>query len=51
MDIFHDLHEQQGKTIVFITHNHELAEECPRIVTLKDGRIIRIRKGRGHADR
>ncbi|MDO5603285.1 MAG: ABC transporter ATP-binding protein, partial [Oscillospiraceae bacterium] len=30
MDLFHDLHEKQGKTIVLITHNHELAEECQR---------------------
>lgn len=40
MDLFHQLHEQQGKTIVLITHSRELAAECPRIVTLKDGRIV-----------
>jgi putative ABC transport system ATP-binding protein len=51
MNIFHDLHERQGKTIVFITHSHELAAECPRIVTLKDGRIVHDTKGDGHADR
>lgn len=39
MDIFHRLHCDQGKTIVLITHSRELAAECPRIVTLKDGRI------------
>ena len=39
MDIFHRLHREQGKTIVLITHSRELAAECPRIVTLKDGRI------------
>ena len=38
MRIFHQLHEE-GKTIVFITHNRDLAQECPRIVTLIDGRI------------
>lgn len=47
MDLFHDLHEHQGKTIVLITHNHELAEECQRILTLKDGRIVSERKGSG----
>ena len=47
MDIFHDLHEQQGKTIVLITHNPELADECQRVLTLLDGRIISERKGRG----
>ncbi|HCW54808.1 MAG TPA: peptide ABC transporter ATP-binding protein [Clostridium sp.] len=40
MDIFHKVHEREGKTIVFITHNNELANETQRIITLKDGRII-----------
>ena len=45
MDIFHKLHEEQGKTIVLITHSKELAEETQRIVTLKDGRIVEERGG------
>lgn len=40
MDLFHKVHEKEGKTIVFITHNNELAEETERIITLKDGNII-----------
>ena len=44
MDLFHDLH-QMGKTIVFITHSNELAEECERILTLVDGLIIAERRG------
>lgn len=40
MDIFHRLHRQQGKTIVLITHSQELAAECPRVITLRDGNII-----------
>lgn len=40
MDIFHRLHEEQGKTIVLITHSQELASETQRIITLKDGNII-----------
>ncbi|RII32736.1 ABC transporter ATP-binding protein [Clostridium chromiireducens] len=40
MDLFHKVHEVEGKTIVFITHNHELAEETERIITLKDGNIV-----------
>lgn len=40
MDLFHKVHEEQGKTIVFITHNNELAEETERIVTLRDGNIV-----------
>ena len=40
MDIFHKLHKEQGKTIVLITHNKELAMETDRIITLSDGNII-----------
>lgn len=40
MDLFHKVHELEGKTIVFITHNYELAEETERIITLKDGKIV-----------
>ena len=37
MDLFHELHRTHGKTILFITHNPELADECSRTVTMKDG--------------
>ncbi|MCR4678243.1 MAG: ABC transporter ATP-binding protein [Lachnospiraceae bacterium] len=47
MDIFHKLHKEQGKTIVLITHSPELAEECERIITLKDGRVVGERAGSG----
>lgn len=45
MDLFHKLHKEQGKTIVLITHSNELAEECQRIITIKDGMVIGERKG------
>ena len=47
MDIFHRLNEEQGKTIVLITHSQELAEETQRVITLKDGLIIGERRGIG----
>ena len=47
MDIFHDLHEKQGKTIILITHSPELAEECETVMTLKDGMFFNVRKGSG----
>lgn len=40
MNLFHELHQKQNKTIVLITHSQELAAECPRVITIKDGRII-----------
>lgn len=48
MDIFHELH-RQGMTIVLITHSQQLAQECERILTLRDGRIISERKGAGRS--
>lgn len=39
MDLFHKLHREQGKTIVLITHNRELALETDRFVTMRDGRL------------
>lgn len=40
MDLFHKLHKEQGKTIILITHNPELAAETDRILTMKDGLIV-----------
>lgn len=45
MDLFHKLHREQGKTIVLITHNQELAEETQRIVTIRDGQVVDVRAG------
>ena len=39
MDLFHKLNKEQGKTIILITHNQELAEETDRFVTMRDGRL------------
>ena len=49
MDIFHELHEKQGKTIVLITHNPALAQECQRVLTLRDGQFISEKRGLGYA--
>ena len=35
----HRLNREQGKTIVLITHNRELALETDRYVTMRDGRL------------
>lgn len=45
MDLFHKLHEEQGKTIILITHSPELAEETQRVITIRDGSIIGEREG------
>jgi len=40
MNLFHKIHETQGKTIILITHEKQLASETQRIITIKDGEII-----------
>ena len=45
MDLFHQLNQEQGKTILLITHSGELAAETDRIITLRDGDIIGEQKG------
>ena len=50
MDLFHRVHQKDGKTIVLITHNPELAEETNRIITLRDGTIVDDRPGSGKAE-
>ncbi|MBN9643115.1 ABC transporter ATP-binding protein [Corynebacterium mendelii] len=40
MDMFHDLHENKGVSIVFITHNPDLADECQKTMHMVDGRFV-----------
>ena len=47
MDLFHEMHNTYHKTIVLITHNPELADECERVLTLRDVLIVGERKGSG----
>ena len=47
MDLFHEMHQKYHKTVVLITHNPALADECQRVLTLRDGRIVGERKGSG----
>jgi putative ABC transport system ATP-binding protein len=46
MDLFHKIHEEEGKTIVLITHNNELADETERIITLRDGNITSVEENK-----
>ncbi|MEJ5928003.1 ABC transporter ATP-binding protein [Corynebacterium sp. H128] len=40
MDLFHELNQEHGTTIAFITHNPELAAETQRTVMMVDGKIM-----------
>ncbi len=50
MEIFKTLNRDMGKTIVLITHNRELAEQCSRILTLRDGRFTEERRGAAYGN-
>jgi putative ABC transport system ATP-binding protein len=41
MALLQDLNKQQGKTIVFVTHEPDIASFSSRTITLRDGKIIR----------
>lgn len=43
MDIFRELHKQ-GRTIVLVTHEPEIAEFAERVVVVRDGEIIEDRR-------
>jgi putative ABC transport system ATP-binding protein len=39
MGIFHQLNQERGITVVFVTHDPEIAEETRRIIHIRDGLI------------
>jgi len=41
MALFQDLNEHHGKTIVFVTHEPDIAQFSSRTITLKDGKVIK----------
>lgn len=49
MNIFHKLNREQGKTVILITHNPELASETNRILTLSDGQFVGESRPEGDA--
>ncbi len=41
MDIFSMLNRQEGNTVIIVTHERDIAEFTDRIITFKDGHIIK----------
>ena len=40
ISILTSLHVEQGITLVLITHDHNIAHHCQRIIHLKDGQVV-----------
>jgi putative ABC transport system ATP-binding protein len=40
LDLFDELHREQGMTILLVTHEHDVAERAERIVHFHDGRLV-----------
>lgn len=40
MELFKSLNNE-GKTIIIVTHDHEIARQCDRIIEISDGRIVK----------
>jgi putative ABC transport system ATP-binding protein len=41
MDIFHRLHEEQGITLIMVTHDPNIGAEAERTINLMDGQVVR----------
>ena len=40
ISILTTLHTEQGITLLLITHEYNIAQQCQRIIHLKDGQVI-----------
>ena len=43
-DLLRGVNREQGTTVLIVTHNHEIARQCGRIVEIVDGRITSDRR-------
>jgi putative ABC transport system ATP-binding protein len=44
MDLLLDYHRNQGATVVLVTHDGGIAQQCQRILHIQDGRMLRDEK-------
>ena len=40
MALLRRLNAEQGKTVIIVTHDQEIAAQCGRVVEISDGRIV-----------
>jgi putative ABC transport system ATP-binding protein len=48
MDFLANLHTKKGKTIILVTHDLELVRYAQKVVYLKDGEVVKIKKNHVH---
>ena len=44
IELMFDLNKEHGTTLVLVTHDHALADRCDRILSLRDGRLLKEEK-------
>jgi putative ABC transport system ATP-binding protein len=40
LSLIRDLHARLGSTVVIVTHDMRVAQSCPRMIALRDGRVV-----------
>lgn len=40
MELFQELNQQEGVTIILVTHNPEMIDYCSRLIEIRDGQVI-----------
>jgi putative ABC transport system ATP-binding protein len=40
LKLVHDVNQNLGATVLIVTHDREVAESCPRTISLRDGKIV-----------
>ncbi len=44
LSLIQDLHRRLGSTVLIVTHDTQIAASCPRLISLRDGRIVEDRR-------
>ena len=48
LDLFDQLHQERGVSLIVVTHSEEVAERAERVIRLRDGRVVEDRVGTVH---